>query len=188
MKLYDIILDYIISSYLSSVDSVSIYIYNIYIYMNIFFCIFSVFIFPHRYSTQFFPQTVCLTLGVLTVVVKGRVARSRWRTECVAIFVVSCLHVRFVCEISWFWGWRGGGAAVLCVNFRSFRLLQLLRCSYFVVILVLFGDLKRVSRGNSCTFFGSSTSSMFIFRGNSRTFRWSRMVLNGVFIIKLVLF
>ena len=26
------------------------------------------------------PQTVCLTLGVLTVVVKGRVARSRWRT------------------------------------------------------------------------------------------------------------
>ena len=42
-----------------------------------------------------FPQTVCLTLGVLTVVVKGRVARSRWRTEFVAIYVLSCLHVHF---------------------------------------------------------------------------------------------
>ncbi len=31
---------------------------------------------------------------------KGGVARSRWRTEFVAIFVVSCLHVRFVCEFS----------------------------------------------------------------------------------------
>ena len=41
------------------------------------------------------PQTVCLTLGVLTVRVKGRVARSRWRTEFVAIFVLSCLHVHF---------------------------------------------------------------------------------------------
>ena len=44
---------------------------------------------------MFFPQTVCLTLGVLTVVVKDRVARSRWRTDFVAIFVVSCLHVHF---------------------------------------------------------------------------------------------
>ena len=37
-------------------------------------------------------------------------------------------------------------------------------------------------------FFGSSTSSMFIFRGNSRSFRCSAMLLNGVFTIKLVLF
>ena len=43
----------------------------------------------------FFPQTVCLTLGVLTVVAKGRGARSRCRTEFVAIFVLSCLHVHF---------------------------------------------------------------------------------------------
>ena len=42
-----------------------------------------------------FPQTVWLTLGVLTVRVKGRGARSRCRTESVAIFVVSCLHVYF---------------------------------------------------------------------------------------------
>ena len=41
------------------------------------------------------PQTVCLTLGVLTVMVKGRVLRSRCRTEFVAIFVVSCLHAHF---------------------------------------------------------------------------------------------
>ena len=52
------------------------------------------------FGDTIFPQTVCLTLGVLTVVVKGRVARSRWRTEFVAIFVLSCLHVRFVCEFS----------------------------------------------------------------------------------------
>ena len=46
-------------------------------------------------ENNIFPQTVCLTLGVLTVMVKGRVARSRWRTEFVAIFVLSCLHVHF---------------------------------------------------------------------------------------------
>ena len=47
------------------------------------------------------PNSV-VTLGVLTVVVKAGVARSRWRTglcaEFIAIFAVSCLHVRFVCE------------------------------------------------------------------------------------------
>ena len=47
-----------------------------------------------------FPQTLWLTLGVLTVVEKGRGARSRCRTEFVAIYVLSCLHVRFVCEFS----------------------------------------------------------------------------------------
>ena len=46
-------------------------------------------------ETVIFPQTVCLTLGVLTVRVKGRGARSRCRTEFVAIFVLSCLHVHF---------------------------------------------------------------------------------------------
>ena len=29
---------------------------------------------------------------------------------------------------------------------------------------------------------------MFRFRGNSRTFRWSEIVFNGFFIVKLVLF
>ena len=38
-------------------------------------------------KNRVFPQTVCLTLGVLTVIVKAWVARSRWRTEFVAIFV-----------------------------------------------------------------------------------------------------
>ena len=45
------------------------------------------------------PQTVWLTLGVLMVVVKARGARSRCRTE-FAIYALSCLHVRFVCEFS----------------------------------------------------------------------------------------
>ena len=71
-----------------------------------------------------FPQTVCLTLGVLTVVVKGRVARSRWRTEFVAIFVVSCLHVRFVCEFTYFRAGRARRGRLLYVNFRSFRLFN----------------------------------------------------------------
>ena len=47
------------------------------------------------YMYILFPQTVWLTLGVLTVVVKGRGARSRWRTEFVAIYVLSCLDVQF---------------------------------------------------------------------------------------------
>ena len=68
---------------------------------------------------------VCLTLGVLTVVVKGLVARSRWRTEFVAIFVVLCLHVRFVCEFTYFSGGRGRRRRVLYVNFRSFRLFNI---------------------------------------------------------------
>ena len=72
----------------------------------------------------FFPQTVCLTLGVLTVVVKDRVARSRWRTDFVAIFVVSCLHVPFVCEFTYFRAGRGRRDRLLYVNLRSFRLLN----------------------------------------------------------------
>ena len=44
---------------------------------------------------------------------------------------------------------------------------------FFVVILVVSG---------------SSTSSILIFRGNSRTFRSSGMLLNGVFMKKLVPF
>ena len=70
------------------------------------------------------PQTVCLTLGVLTVRVKGRGARSGCRTEFVAIFVLSCLHVRFVCEFSYFRAGRGRRRRVLYVNFRSFRLFN----------------------------------------------------------------
>ncbi len=50
-------------------------------------------------ASMFFPKCG-QHLGVLTVVVKGRGARSRCRTEFVAIYVLSCLHVRFVCEFS----------------------------------------------------------------------------------------
>ena len=50
---------------------------------------------PYLTGKHIFPQTVWLTLGVRTVVVKGRGARSRCRTEFVAIFVLSCLHVHF---------------------------------------------------------------------------------------------
>ena len=53
---------------------------------------------------------------------------------------------------------------VLCVNFRSFGVAAVVGRGIFVVIFVVSG---------------SSTSSMFIFRGNSRTFRWSAMVLKG---------
>ena len=42
-----------------------------------------------------FPQTAWLTLGVLTGGVKGRGARSRWRTQGLVSFVVSCWHVYF---------------------------------------------------------------------------------------------
>ena len=72
-----------------------------------------------------FSLTVWLTLGVLTVVVKGRVPRSRCRTEFVAIYVLSCLHVRFVCEFSCFSGGRGQRGRVLYANFRIFRLVNL---------------------------------------------------------------
>lgn len=56
----------------------------------------------HKLSIIFpFSQTVWLTLGVLTVVVKGRgieIVVPRRRTEFIAIFVVECLHVRFVSQ------------------------------------------------------------------------------------------
>ena len=55
-----------------------------------------------------------LTLGVLTVVVKGRGARLRCRTEFVAIFVVSCLHGHFVCEFSYFSGPRPASMGFVC--------------------------------------------------------------------------
>ena len=66
--------------------------------------------------------------------------------EFIAIFVVSCLHVRFVCEFSKFSGWRGRRARVLSVNFRSFQLVN-------------FFDVH--------------------FRGNSRAFRCSAVLLKG---------
>ena len=87
----------------------------------------------------FFPQTLCLTLGVLTVTVTGRGVRSevangfrrKYRTivlRCsffVVIFVLSrCRRAAgtgFACEFSWF------------------PALQLLQCSFFVVIFVLSG-------------------------------------------------
>ena len=78
-------------------------------------------------------------------------------------------------------------------NSRTFSALQLLRCSFFVVILVLFVGLGWFFMVCSIILvlfgsFGSSTSSMFIFRGNSRTFCWSGMVSNGFSIIILVFF
>ena len=53
---------------------------------------------------------------------------------------------------------------VLYVNFRSFGLARVVGRGIFVVVLVVSA---------------SSTSSMFIFRGNSRTFRVSAMLLKG---------
>ena len=85
-----------------------------------------------------FPQTAWLTLGVLTGGVKGRGARSRWRTQGLICFVVSCWHVEL----------RGDA--------RPWRASATAAAVFFVVI-------REVS--------GSSTSSMFIFRGTSRTFR-----------------
>ena len=77
---------------------------------------------------------------------KGRGARSRCRTEFVAIFVLSCLHVHFRRYL------------------RTFRVAAVVgpRCCVWIFVVS-----------------GSSTSSMFIFRGNSRTFRCSAMLLNG---------
>ena len=77
-----------------------------------------------RFFGGMFPQTVCLTLGVLTVIVKGRVPRSRWRTDFVAIFVVSCLHVRFSSLFTYFRACRARRDRLLNVNFRSFRLFN----------------------------------------------------------------
>ena len=53
---------------------------------------------------------------------------------------------------------------VLYVNFRSFGIVRVVGYGIFVVILVISGSL---------------ISSMFIFRGNSRPFRYSAMVLQG---------
>ena len=53
---------------------------------------------------------------------KRRGARSRCPTEFVAIFVVSCLRVRF--DFSLFRGGRGGRARDFPGNSRSFRLLN----------------------------------------------------------------
>ena len=80
-------------------------------------------LYMHTYA-YIFPQTVCLTLGVLTVIVKGRVPRSRCRTDFVAIFVVSCLHVRFSSLFTYFRACRARRDWLLNVNFRSFRLFN----------------------------------------------------------------
>ena len=79
---------------------------------------------PGSNKISVFPQTVCLTLGVLTVMVKGRVPRSRCRTDFVAIFVVSCLHVRFSSLFTYFRACRARRDRLLNVNFRSFRLFN----------------------------------------------------------------
>ena len=72
--------------------------------------------FPYQFF-DFLPQTVWLTLGVLTVVVKGRGARSE---------VPDGIR-RY---------------------FRAF----VLRCSFFVVILVLFGWPRAARTGFACEF------------------------------------
>ena len=48
-----------------------------------------------RTIAKFFSPNSILTLGVLTVRVKGRFARSRRRTEVVAIYTLSWLDVQF---------------------------------------------------------------------------------------------
>ena len=133
------------------------------------------------------PNSV-VTLGVLTVGVKSRVARSRWRTGVgrnSSLF--SCFRA---CKF------------VSSVNFRSFRGGRADARGFCLQIFVVSGSSTSwmfIFRGNSRTFrcsavllkgsktgfvckfsyfFCSSTSSMFIFRGNSRTFRCSAMFLN----------
>ena len=77
-------------------------------------------------------------------------ARSRWRTG--------------VGRISSLFSWFRACMFVSSVNFRSFR-----------------GGRADAHGGFSVNFHisGSSTSSIFIFRGNSRTFRVSAVLLKG---------
>ena len=76
---------------------------------------------------------------------------------------------------------KGSKTGFVC-EFSYFSAHQLLRCSFFVVILVLFGVLNALERG----FYNQSRAFltflalqhpaqelMFIFRGNFRTFRCS---------------
>ena len=137
---------------------------------------------------------MCLTLGVLTVVVKGRGARSRCRTEFVAIFVLSCLHVHFRRYLRAF---RGGAlvgprcfVAIYVLSGSSTSSMFIFRGNYrtFRCSAMLLKGSETGFAWKLSYFFGPSTSSMFIFRGNSRTFRCSGMLLNDVFTIKLVLF
>ena len=64
--------------------------------------------FPTK-NDHFSPNSV-VTLGVLTVIVKAGVARSRWRTG--------------VGRISSLFSWFRACMFVSCVNFRSFRVAQ----------------------------------------------------------------
>ena len=86
-----------------------------------------------------FPQTVCLTLGVLTVMEKGRV--------------------------------RSEVADRIRGNSRSF----VLAFSFCVAILVLFGS-------------STSSMSMCIFRGNSRTFGLAAVFGHGFCVVILIPF
>ena len=93
-----------------------------------------------------FPQTVCLTLGVLTVSEKaGWLDRGGGRISSLFSWFRACMFV-------------------LSVNLRSFGGGALVgpRCCVWIFVVS-----------------GSSTSSMFIFRGNYRTFRCSAMLLKG---------
>ena len=90
----------------------------------------------------FFPQTVWLTLGVLTVIVKGRGARSEVPDGIRRNFRGFVLACAFFVAILILFGWpRRAWTGFVC-EFSWFPALQLLRCSFFVVILVLFGVLR----------------------------------------------
>ena len=91
-----------------------------------------------RKAKVFFRQTVWLTLGVLTVVVKGRGARSEVPDGIRCYFRGFVLRCSFFVVILVLLGWR---RAVLHVNFRSFRLFNFLR-GY--PILILFNSAKSI--------------------------------------------
>ena len=84
------------------------------------------------------------------------------------VIVKACKSLEFRSEV----------AGRFCSNFRSF----VLRCAFFVAILVLSACLQLVGSGFFVLILvlsGSSTSWTCIFRGNARTSRCSATILDG---------
>ena len=128
---------------------------------------------------HFSPNSV-VTLGVLTVVVKSRVARSRWRTggaQISSLFSWFRAYM-FVSPVnSRSFGLAAATRTAFVCKFSEFPALQLLRCSFFVVILVLFGDLR-------CSWKGLKRVSSV----NFRTFLALQLLRCSFFVVILVLF
>ena len=127
----------------------------------------------------FSPNSV-VTLGVLTVIVKSRVARSRWRTggaQISSLFSWFRAYM-FVSPVnSRSFGLAAATRTAFVCKFSEFPALQLLRCSFFVVILVLFGDLR-------CSWKGLKRVSSV----NFRTFSALQLLQCSFFVVILVLF